>query len=665
MLTFNAGHALLDPVTGAPLQFVDEADPERRFLLTRDLPWHTAAHLWGSGHLVAAGRTVRWSTPAEQHLASNLQSLEFDLGPELRLVVERSGGAVLTERYSWRNSSARDVTITGLGVQTPFADLYPSAAEALPRCVHAHVFTGGSWAWVLAQPMSGRGRCLGLIVRRGGLWGYSIESRNTSTFSNARGHIVLQVTDRARNADAFGGQPELLLPAGGSYELEWTLGWYDDVTSFLADTEAPASLSSTSAPVGGEITVTTDRPVSCPSPHVRVTATGAGAAITSERPGSYPLHFGDARTEVHFHVPVRDAVRRRARYIVDHQRPIDRAGSLAHAFVPVDTRTLLTIDDGGWADWTDGSERVGMAVPLQRARNLGWLVAPFDAVLQGWATFAAEHLIDHSGATRRGSADPSFGTRLYDAPWFAEFFLERFAATRAPTDLALARKILLRVVELGAGTFLAIGYAETASALAHALRLAGDQPASDALRASIITSAEYFLDRGEALPEHEVAYEQSIVAPLLNLLIEAHRLTGDERFLHGLEQRLPWLLAFGGPQPHARLFGIAIRHWDGYWFGLERLWGDTFPHHWSALTATVLARLPDRLRTADTDALAGAIMRANLANYGADGGATCAFVMPSSVDGRAAHLADPLANDQDWHLALWLRLNQQEGFPLD
>ncbi|WP_079051792.1 hypothetical protein [Streptomyces regalis] len=38
-----------------------------------------------------------------------------------------------------------------------------------------------------------------------------------------------------------------------------------------------------------------------------------------------------------------------------------------------------------------------------------------------------------------------------------------------------------------------------------------------------------------------------------------------------------------------------------------------------------------------------------------DGSATCAFVLPSPVDGRPAHTADPLANDQDWHLVLWLR----------
>ncbi|AZQ39116.1 hypothetical protein EJ357_41500 [Streptomyces cyaneochromogenes] len=39
-------------------------------------------------------------------------------------------------------------------------------------------------------------------------------------------------------------------------------------------------------------------------------------------------------------------------------------------------------------------------------------------------------------------------------------------------------------------------------------------------------------------------------------------------------------------RPAARC--IAIRHWDGYWFGTDRPWGDVFPHYWGALTATTL-----------------------------------------------------------------------------
>ncbi len=663
-LTFGGGHAVLDEATGAPLQFVDETQPSRTFLLDPALAWHTDDHLWGSGHVTTAHAASRWVTPASQVLGANSQVLTFALAGGLRLTVTRRGGTELTERYEWRNTSEQPVTVTGLGLQVPFADYYPSAAEALEHCVHAHVFPGGTWSWVLAQPMSGEGRCLGLVVREGSVAGYSIESRNPMTQSNIRGHLVLQVTDRAHNPAAFGGQPELVLAPGDSYTLAWTLNWYDDVDAFLADTAPPASFSATSVPVGSAIRIGTGSEVSCAADAVTIRPTEGGVEVSASRPGSYQLQLGGARTEVFFHHPVRQYVEARAAYIRTHQRSAERPGTLAHAFVPVDTRTLLTVEDGGWADWTDGSERIGMAILLQRGRNLGWLGDEVEPALAGWADFARAHLVDDSGATRRGSAGFAYGARLYDAPWMAEFFLERYRATGATADLALAGRVLTRVVELGANTFLGIGYSEMAVAVAAALENAGDVEAASVLRGHVVTSAEHFLALGRGLPEHEVAYEQSIVAPLLNLLIDAHRLTGDDRFRDGVRDRLGWLLSFGGPQPHARLHGVAIRHWDGYWFGLERLWGDVFPHHWSALTATVLARLPEGLRNERTDDLALVILRANLANYDESGAATCAFVLPSSVDGRAAHRADPLANDQDWHLALWLRLFQTEGFTL-
>lgn len=51
------------------------------------------------------------------------------------------------------------------------------------------------------------------------------------------------------------------------------------------------------------------------------------------------------------------------------------------------------------------------------------------------------------------------------------------------------------------------------------------------------------------------------------------------------EKLMPALEAFNGNQPHYRLNDIAIRHRDGYWFGKRRLYGDVFPHYWSAITA--------------------------------------------------------------------------------
>ncbi|GCE03376.1 hypothetical protein [Dictyobacter aurantiacus] len=175
------------------------------------------------------------------------------------------------------------------------------------------------------------------------------------------------------------------------------------------------------------------------------------------------------------------------------------------------------------------------------------------------------------------------------------------------------------------------------------------------MRQQVLVHADYFLSVGIDLPAHEVNYEQSIVAPLLQLLISAYHLNPSDTYLAAIQERLPWLLAFAGPQPHARLRHIPIRHWDGYWFGALHLWGDVFPHYWSVLNAAVLERLPKRIDCPNAKAMADAILKANLVNFADDGSATCAFVYPGCVDGNPAHIADPVANDQDWALVYVLQ----------
>ena len=66
---------------------------------------------------------------------------------------------------------------------------------------------------------------------------------------------------------------------------------------------------------------------------------------------------------------------------------------------------------------------------------------------------------------------------------------------------------------------------------------------------------------------------------------------------------------------------------------------------------------PAGIADGDTVKQAEAILTANLANIYADGSAIYAFTLPSTVDGRPGHRADTLADDQDWPLTLWLRLD--------
>ena len=491
--------------------------------------------------------------------------------------------------------------------------------------------------------MSGSPPLLGTIVRDGALWAYSIESRNLVTSSDVRGHIVVHPTDHARNPSAFGGQPVFALDPGESWTLTWETGWYDDRAAFLAATDAPADLPLLAATTGDEIEVIPR------TPDVRWTQTG-DAYIDLERDGRA------SRTAVAFHPPIRELAEARVREILTKHRPVERAEPDRYAFVPVDTRTGLRQTENGWPDWSDGAERIGMAALLLETRRRDWGdAAILDEALHGFAAYARARLINPDGSVRRGSSPASERCRLYNTPWLAQFFVDRFRLYDDPADLELATYLLESADALGARDHLSIGQPEALVAVAAAQEGYGDKARADQLRAALLDQADRFVARGTALPAHEVNYEQSMVAPLVSLLSLAHDLRPDNAVLRALEDALRWLRAFGGPQPHVRLRDIGIRHWDGYWFGLDRQWGDTFPHYWSVLTAIALTQLPAALRTPETAATADAIFRANLVDFTPDGRATCAFVLPSCVDGVPAYTADPLANDQDWALTLHLR----------
>ena len=641
---FGGGRVLLG-ADAAPVGFQHAADPDRRYLLDEGTDvWHGPEHGWGAGFAITSRGSGRWQTPREiEWLADGASVLHRPVrGLELKVLRHVSEGRY-REVHTWTNTGDDPLEITGLAVNVPIRDVYDDAATALARSCHAHVFTGGAWSWLLAEPMSGTPPLLGVIVRTGELWAYSVESRNSVTWSNIRGHLLVHPTDHARNPGAFGGQPVLGLAPRENYVLEWELGWYADRDEFLAATDAPATLPSLAAPVGTKL-----------------------AGVTSDRHGIRHVEFERdgrrGRTAVAFLAPVRDLVEARVVRILNEHRPTERPEPERFAFVPVDTRTGLGQTQNGWQDWSDGGERVGMAVLLQQVRMRGWGDADaIDEALHGFARFARERLIGSDGSVRRGSRPIPEPTRLYNSPWLAHFFHDQFVLYGDKADLDVAAALVEATYALGVHDHLLIGHPEAMVAVIASLRDCGDSSRAKQMGDDLRDHALAFAKRGTVLPPHEVSYEQSMVAPLVSLLAIAYGSEPDERLLTALRPALRWLRAFGGPQPHVRLRDIGIRHWDGYWFGTERQWGDTFPHYWSVLTAIALRQLPESLRDAETERTAEAIFAANLVDFDLDGSATCAFIMPSCVDGRPAHRRDPLMNDQDWALALLLRSDRRNA----
>lgn len=595
---------------------------------------HDAAHYWGKGFVISGSGSHRFDAPDFTRWRQTGIDLLYRLG-NLELRVGRRFGDHWTETYEVRNTAAEAIELGSLGISTPYRDLYSSSRESLDNAVHAHIWTGGADSWAWAQPMDGSGPGLGLQLMEGELWAYSVESRDADTGSNIRGHLYLHPTDHARAPHAMGGQPKLVLHPGDSHRWTWQLAWHDTLAAFHATRQPLIDASTLVAEVGESIAI-----------QLADHATGP-KSVTSQTPGTQYVEATDgtvrSRINVLFHEPLRTVVERRVRFVLDHQRPVELTDSRRFSFVPYDNETGLRVLAGAWRDWSDARERIGTALLLQATRDNGWGDrAELDEALAGYQQFVTEYLVAEDGTVADDSTHES-RVRLYNFPWFARFFLNQ-------GDTATAIRIIDRYYELGGNHFLAFDLGPLLRELAKV---------DPRMRNHLANHAQAFLDYGDDLPPHEVNYEQSMVAPLLELLIAAHQEAPDSVDPNELTRRLPWLTAFAADQPDVRLRHIPIRHWDGYWFGLLRQWGDVFPHYWSILSAAVYLTWPRDLVTQNqADQLTNkgnAILQANLVNFHQDGSATCAFVYPSAVNSRPAHQADPLANDQDWGLVYALR----------
>ncbi|HBM81313.1 MAG TPA: six-hairpin glycosidase, partial [Clostridiaceae bacterium] len=175
--------------------------------------------------------------------------------------------------------------------------------------------------------------------------------------------------------------------------------------------------------------------------------------------------------------------------------------------------------------------------------------------------------------------------RLYNSPWYATLFVELYRLYVNKNFLAYACRILKDFYRRGGYTFYAIEL--PVLSLDKALKMAQMEQEQKEMRKLFVRHAGNIMQIGLHYPVSEVNFEQSIVAPAADILFQIYILTKEQKYLDAGREHLRILEQFNGIQPDYHLYETAIRHWDGYWFGKKKLYGDTFPHYWSALTGNV------------------------------------------------------------------------------
>ena len=559
-------------------------------------------------------------------------------------VERKQVGDDLVETYTFTNVSNKTVQLKDIGIYTPFNDNYPDAKTCMTSRCNVHVWPGGKAAYVCALRMNGEGPHLGLMVTEGEITDYDIWERDMKKgMSNFRGVFALC-------------PPDMTIKAGKSYRLSWRIFAHNgnDFDKQLLKRGGTVVRSDKYVYALGEtasIDFITEKGVK--TIRRKINKTGD---IRIDHHGTHALLLGISGEQ--------KLLEKRIRFILEKQQYNNPADTRNNAFMIYDCEgdSILT-NDQGRSDLTEGRERIGMGILLAEYCRQH----PDEKILRAlerYAKFVREHL-QYPDYRTKSDARSGGKNRGYNYAWVADFYF-RMSLLTGNRQYALDGYATLQSLyrQFGYG-FYCIDYPVTTGL--QALEKAGLTFEREQMLLDFRTTADIFAKNGLDFPSFEVNYEQSIIAPAVQFLCEVYLITGEKRYLRSVRQMMPALEALAWHQPDHHLNNIAIRHWDGYWFGKRRTWGDVFPHYWSTITAAAFHYYAKALAHEGTDTASVAdyqqraknIVRGNLSLFFEDGHATCAFVYPRRVNGQPAHYADAFANDQDWALLFYLLVNQE------
>ncbi|MCH4170013.1 MAG: hypothetical protein LKF36_02185 [Lactobacillus sp.] len=575
----------------------------------------------------------------------------------------------LVETYTFQNNTAFDIKTldTHLGIGVPLPDYYTKASVGLTQCCSSHIWCGEQSSYIMALRQGGEAPHLGLVLQQGALKGYSVErgydfQDKEEEVSNNRGLIILH--------------PEnFTLHPGETYQLAWQLQWFDDKAAFekiLRSTPNYIHVTAKNFVTIGDQPITFKAHIHGLTAAVKPSLTCNGQPWTYEqsaedltvnypvtKPGEYRFDItcqGHTTHATFLATPeLQEIAEKRVSFIVNKQQCHDADSVLNGAYLIYDNEEHQQYYNH-LNDHNGGRERVGMGVLVAHYLRHH----PDDRInksLQAYVAYVFRALFNTEDGTVYNDAPRNNDQpRLYNYPWIGQLFLEMYQLTQDKQYLTWYFKAMTKFYELGGGHFYAIGIP-----MYESIKLF-KQAKLDDLAAELLTHyrahADFITAKGQNYPEHEVAYEQSIVGPAAKYVSDVYRLTGDSKYQAAAALQLKSLDLFEGFQPDYHLNEVAIRHWDGYWFGKRRMLGDTFPHYWTALSGLAFANSQTVVATEQYSQKAQQSFKAVLSLFNSDGSASCAMVYPLSVNGQRAHFYDPWANDQDWGLYYVLKHNQ-------
>ncbi len=558
------------------------------------------------------------------------------------------------ERYVFKNRLNCDVFFNRgkVGVYATFNDNYEDASVCMTQKCHTHIWCGKNVSYINAVKMGDCPFGLGLMLIEGSLDSYSNE-RDLKKQSNDRGDFLLHPS------------PFHLLPEEETV-LEWELFWYETGRFFEEIAKYPKGLLIDA----DYYTFFSDEKIqfSVNTPSVEIFLEGKPLPTTKKNGRTYleyspartgehifTLRLGDVETIAEFFVqiPFRELVKRRIDFIVKNQQFRDERSALHGAYLIYDTQDKCQIFDNLNGDYNASRERLVMGLLVAKYLQYYHDEEIYQSMMDYYAFVTREFYDEESGAVYNTIGMDPTQKRLYNAPWMSMLVMEMYKLTKNATYLDKMFKLLTVYYQIGGERFYPNGL--TMQETIEALREAGKTEEAKKLLDTYKVHVGNIVEIGTNYPEHEVRYEQTIVSPGAALVSQMYLLTKDEKLLPEAKKQIDVLERFNGQQPSYKLNDIALRHWDAYWFGKRRMYGDTLPHAASIHTsdAFLLYSLAANDEVFKRRAYRG--MRNNLCLFHEDGSASCAYVYPFSVNGVRCEFYDEFANEQDGALYFMIK----------
>lgn len=573
----------------------------------------------------------------------------------------------LREKYSFKNTTGFPIGFkrTDIGIYTTFNDNYEDTDICIEEKCHAHIFCGEEASYIMAMQMGGRAPHLGIKVINGSIVSYSVE-RDLSEESNDRGDFILH--------------PDLpILQPEETVEVEWELFWFLDKEDFrkkLMETHGFPVVNSKQFTyfIGETIKFDVVAAGVFKKEEIEIKYKereipfeliyeGDTTIVTCEYPVNSPgeikieIKFAERTTHVNFlgRKPLYEMIEERCRFIVKKQQYHKDGSLLDGAYLIYDNEEKKQYYSH-LDDHNGGRERICMGILiaryLQKKEDEDFLNS-----LKKYISYIYRELYDDKTGFVYNDVNRNLDWhRLYNYPWMSVFQLELYRLFKDKKYLSDSFHTMERYYKEGGGKF--YGIAIPAIELLNYLKLEDMKKEAKSFEKDFIAHALHILENGLHYPPFEVRYEQSIVAPAVSCLIQAYDITKDKIFLEEAEKQMAVLELFNGGQPDYHQYEVAIRHWDGRWFGKYRNYGDTYPHYWSALTGMDFIQYSNIKGNEKYKEKAKASFRGCLSLFGTDGSASCAMVYPEMINGKKGHYYDPWANDQDWALYFALRYEE-------